>query len=219
MKHGRGGVAGARARRAWRAWAGAAIALALRDAALAVTASAAGAAHPVAGAAASAAAGASAVPPPVSLVAALDRRAAHGGIDAVNAHLLSRTGAAERMRLGRQAEACEPDALRLSVQLGRGRDAKAAWLHHEALRAAAGRCVGTVLSLLAPHEVPKVCASQSSWSVVQTARELRRRIALLDADELLRDTANGRACRAAYWHELTTTRVVVRRVAPAASRP
>jgi len=157
--------------------------------------------------------------PPVSPVAALEQRAAHGGVDAVNAHLLSHAGAAERVRLGRQAEVCEPDALRLSVQLGRGHDAKAAWLHHEALRAAAGRCVGTVLSLLTPREVPKVCASQSSWSVVQTARELRRRIAELDADELLRDTANGRTCRAAYWHELTTTRVVLRRVAPAASRP
>lgn len=166
-----------------------------------------------------AAASAAAIAPAPSPVAALEQRAARDGIDAVNHHLMSRAGAAERAHLGRQVASCEPDALRLGVRLGRGHSAQAVQLQHDALRAAAGRCVGSVLSLLSPREVPKICASRASWSVAHTARELRRRIAELDADDLLLETANGRACRAAYWHELTTTRVVVRRATPAASRP
>jgi hypothetical protein len=36
---------------------------------------------------------------------------------------------------------------------------------------------------------------------------------VIDADAQLRATRSGRACRAAYLHELQTTRVVVRRAA------
>jgi hypothetical protein len=43
----------------------------------------------------------------------------------------------------------------------------------------------------------------------QTARELRRRIAAIEADPLLVTSAQGRACRDAYWFELRNTRVVL----------
>jgi len=42
---------------------------------------------------------------------------------------------------------------------------------------------------------------------------LRRRIADIDSDELLRSSRRGQACRAAYVYELENTRVVVRRAA------
>jgi hypothetical protein len=104
----------------------------------------------------------------------------------------------------------------LAVRLGRGRNNRAAAAHGEALRAAAGRCPGFVLALVTPQEVPRLCTSMAAWGPAQTARELRRRIAEIDADERLRDSARGKACRAAYHHELHNTRVVVKRAtAPA----
>jgi hypothetical protein len=63
-----------------------------------------------------------------------------------------------------------------------------------------------------PAEVPRFCGSVSSWGAAQTARELRRRIAAIDGDELLRASRRGQTCRAAYVYELENTRVVVRRV-------
>jgi hypothetical protein len=90
--------------------------------------------------------------------------------------------------------------------------------HREAVRAAAGNCTGFVLALLTPREVPTFCASVSTWTVGQMARELRRRIRSIEADELLRSTQRGKACRAAYVYELNNTRVGLR-VGPANSTP
>jgi hypothetical protein len=72
------------------------------------------------------------------------------------------------------------------------------------------------MALLSMVEVPRLCTSMASWGPATAARELRRRIAAIDADPPLRDSARGQACRAAYHHELHHTRVVVRRVEPAA---
>ena len=82
----------------------------------------------------------------------------------------------------------------------------------DALRVAAGKCTRFVLALLRPSEVTQVCSSVENWSAGRTARELRRRIAEIEADSVLRSTVIGRACREAYVHELKTTRVVVRAV-------
>jgi hypothetical protein len=56
----------------------------------------------------------------------------------------------------------------------------------------------------------------SSWGPATAARELRRRIAEVDADVQLRASPRGQACRAAYHHELHNTRVAVKRAAPPA---
>jgi len=143
----------------------------------------------------------------------LEQRLARGGADAVNAHLVARWQQA-MVPLNRKAAACELHAVSLSVRLTRSNNARAVGAHGEALRAAAGLCPRFVLALASPAEVPGFCASMVSWGAAQTARELRRRIAGIDADEVLRAGARGRACRAAYVHELEHTRVVVKRAAP-----
>jgi len=50
---------------------------------------------------------------------------------------------------------------------------------------------------------------------MQTVRELRCRIAAIEADDLLSASAIGKSCRVAYIYELENTRVVVK----SASRP
>jgi CelD/BcsL family acetyltransferase involved in cellulose biosynthesis len=102
----------------------------------------------------------------------------------------------------------------LAVRLARTANGPAVQSHEESLRAAAGRCARFVLALVSPAEVPKVCASQAAWGAAQMARELRRRIADIDADKLLRNTAQGQACRAAYLYELKNTRVTLRVASP-----
>lgn len=150
-----------------------------------------------------------------TLVDQLERRLARSGVDAVNAHLVSHAST-EMLPLHQQTAACRLPAVSLTVRLGRGRDARAAGAHGDALRAAAGRCPGYVMALLTPDEVTRLCKSMASWGPATAARELRRRIAAIDADAHLRDSARGQACRAAYHHELHHTRVVVKRAQPAA---
>lgn len=141
----------------------------------------------------------------------LARRLRQDGAEQVNLQL----GAQAQLmaRLNQAAADCDPPAVQLAVALSRTRDAKARELHEESLRAAVGACTDLVLSLLTPAEVPRICASVSGWTVTQTARELRRRIAQLDLEERRQVTRHGKACRAAYLHELQTTRVGLR-VAP-----
>jgi hypothetical protein len=153
-----------------------------------------------------------------SLVAELEQRVARNGVESVNAYLVAR-GAAEMAALHQKTVACERPAVSLTVRLSRSRHTRAVQAHGEALRAAAGSCASYLLAMVTPAEVPRVCASVASWGVVQTARELRRRIAEIDADEGLSASPRGRACRAAYLHELNTTRVVVRRAPASAVRP
>ncbi len=151
-----------------------------------------------------------------SLVDQLERRLARSGVDAVNAHLVAHA-ATEMLPLHQQTAACRRPAVSLTVRLGRGRDTRVAGAHGDALRAAAGRCPGYVMALLTAEEVARLCTPMASWGPATAARELRRRIAAIDADALLRDSARGQACRAAYHHELHHTRVVVKR-APAAAK-
>jgi len=151
-----------------------------------------------------------------ALLPDLEQRLAHGSTDAVNAYLMKHWSSA-MAPLGRRAAACELHAVSLTMRLARSRNARAVQEHREALRAASGGCPRFVLALATAPEVPTVCGSLSSWGVTQTARELRRRIAAIDADELLRGSERGRTCRAAYVYELENTRVVVRRGAPPAA--
>jgi hypothetical protein len=154
---------------------------------------------------------------PDTLVGELEQRLARSNVDAVNAHLVAHWSSA-MLPLHRQTAACQRPAVSLTVRLSRGHHTRAAGAHGDALRAAAGRCAGFVLALLAPVEVPRLCTPMSTWGPATAARELRRRIADIDADAQLRASSRGQACRAAYHHELHNTRVVVKRAA-APARP
>ena len=144
------------------------------------------------------------------LITDLEHRLADGGPDPVNAHLQARWSSAMEP-LNRRTANCELSAVSLSIRLGRGSISKASQAHVEALRMANGRCPRFVLALAMSDEIPKYCASLDAWSPVQTARELRRRIAAIDTDDLLRTTEPGKACRAAYLYELNNTRVVLKK--------
>ena len=130
--------------------------------------------------------------------------------------LLMAIGAAQAMSpspassLASRAARCELDAVGEAVDVIRTADDTQRRPQVEALRQASGRCTRFVLAVTPVHEVPQVCAAPESLTVMQTARELRRRMAAIDADALLRASAVGQACRAAYLHELRTTRVVLR---------
>jgi len=148
-----------------------------------------------------------------SLVAELEQRLASAGVESVNDHLSTHPDAA-MVRFNRKTASCELQAVSLAIRLARGGNVRAVQAHEQSLRAATGRCARFVLALVSAAEVPRFCASQASWNAAQTARELRRRIADIDADKLLRDTEQGRACRAAYLYELKNTRVTLRVTTP-----
>ncbi len=118
--------------------------------------------------------------------------------------------AAADSSLALRAAHCELGAVGEAMDLVRSVGATSAHPQVEAIRHAAGRCTRFVLALTPAHQVPQVCAAPASLTVTQTARELRKRMAAIDADALLRSSAVGQACRAAYLHELKTTRVVLR---------
>ena len=149
------------------------------------------------------------------LLADLEQRLSHSGVEAVNRYLNAHWTSA-MVPLNHKTAACELHAVSLAVKLSRSRDARAVQAHGEALRASAGGCPRFVLAMVSPAEVSHYCASVSSWGPAQTARELRRRIGDIDADEQLRTSRRGQACRAAYVYELENTRVVVKRAAPGA---
>lgn len=148
------------------------------------------------------------------LVAELEQRLASAGVESVNDYLMSAHPDSAMPRFNRKTASCELQAVSLAIRLARGANARAVQAHEESLRAATGRCARFVLALVSAAEVPRVCASQTSWSAAQTARELRRRIADIDADKLLRGTVQGQACRAAYLYELKNTRVTLRVASP-----
>ena len=153
-----------------------------------------------------------------TLVRELEQRLSAQGVDEVNAYLGTQ-GSANLVTLHRSTTGCDLHAVSLSIQLGRGSSSKTVDAHREALRVAVGSCTAFVLALLSPNEVPKVCASAASWTVTQMARELRRRIKSLDADETLSASPRGKACRAAYLYELQNTRVGLRIGPSGTSRP
>ncbi len=149
-----------------------------------------------------------------SLVTDLEQRLANAGVESVNDHLMSAHAGSAMSRFNRKTASCELQAVSLALRLARGAHARAVQAHEESLRAATGRCARFVLALVSVADVPKVCASQAAWGAAQTARELRRRIGDIDADKLLRATAQGQACRAAYRYELKNTRVTLRVASP-----
>lgn len=138
------------------------------------------------------------------VTADLEQRLQRAGVEAVNDHLSA--NAFDLALLHRDTEGCAARAVSLTVALSRGARSTTTEAHTEALRTALGRCARLVLSLVSLAEVPKVCASVPSWTVMQTVRELRRRMRVIDVDESLRSSAKGKACSAACLHELKTTR-------------
>jgi hypothetical protein len=154
---------------------------------------------------------------PESLVPDLEQRLAATGADKVNAHLVSHWKSA-MIPFNQKTADCELRAVSLAIRLSRSRDAKAVRAHSDAIREALGNCTVYVLAFVTSQEVPKYCSSVASWTVMQTVRELRRRIAAIDSDELLRLSANGKSCRAAYLHELQNTRVVLKSAPRESSR-
>lgn len=149
-----------------------------------------------------------------SLLPEIEQRLASQGADKVNAYLAGDWVSA-MLPLNRRAASCELRAVKLAVRLSRSANARAAQAHVDSLREAIGACMVHVLTLATREEIPKYCSSVASWSVMRTVRELRRRIAAIEADDLLSASVIGKSCRAAYIHELENTRVVVR----SASRP
>jgi hypothetical protein len=153
-----------------------------------------------------------------SFVPELEQRLVNVGVEQVNMYLAEQ-GSAAMLTLNRRTIDCELDAVSLAIRLSRSADAQAARAHGEALRAAVGRCTGFVLALVALDEVPRFCASVATWGPAQTARELRRRIAAIEANATLRASERGKSCRAAYLYELHNTRVVLKsKAAPAPAR-
>jgi len=153
-----------------------------------------------------------------ALVADLEQRLAGGGVETVNAYLDAHWSS-DMVALNHKTVHCDLAAVALSIQLSRSANAKAAQAHGEALRTALGRCTGFVLALASHAEIPRYCASVAAWSISQTARELRRRIAAIDSDKVLSTSQRGQSCRAAYLYELANTRVVLRSVPPGSLRP
>jgi hypothetical protein len=148
----------------------------------------------------------------------LERRLATGGVERANAHLMSHWQTA-MLPLNQQTADCDFQAVGLAIRLARGAEPKAVLAHTNALRMAVGKCTGFVLAIVAAQDVPRLCASVPSWGVMQTVRELRGRIATIEADPALRASPNGAACRAACLDELHNTRVVLRAPAPAPRPP
>ncbi|MEO8153173.1 MAG: hypothetical protein ABI605_08900 [Rhizobacter sp.] len=153
-----------------------------------------------------------------TLVTDLEQRLSRQGVDEVNAYL-SAQGSATLSALYRSTASCDLQAVSLSIQLTRDHSSKVVDAHKESLRVALGHCTGFVLALLSPHEVPKLCSSVASWTVTQTARELRRRMRSIEADDTLRSSPRGKACHAAYLYELQNTRVGLRIGAPGMAPP
>jgi len=154
---------------------------------------------------------------PDSLVPELEQRLAASGVEKVNAYLASHWASA-MIPLNRKAADCELRAVSLAVRLSRSKDVRTARAHIESIREAVGNCTAFVLALATREEVPKYCSSVASWSVMQTVRELRRRIAAIESDESLRASASGKSCRAAYVYELQNTRVVLKSAPPSARK-
>jgi hypothetical protein len=149
-----------------------------------------------------------------TLVSSLEQHLRTGGPETVNAFLDARP--ASMAELNQRTADCEPRAVALAVKLARTGNAKAADLHRQSLRIAMGACAEYVLSQVSLKEVPGVCASVPSWTVTQTARELRRRLAEIENDPRLRASERGKACSAAYRFEFENTRVGIRAGRPRA---
>jgi hypothetical protein len=148
-----------------------------------------------------------------ALVPELEQRLSTGSVETVNSYLVANASAV-LLPFGQRVAACDLRATSLALRLSRSTNVRATQAHTEALRLAVGRCTGFVLALAFPPEVSRLCASVASWTVGQTVRELRRRMAAIEADDVLRNSENGRSCRAAYLYELQNTRVVLKSVPP-----
>ena len=147
------------------------------------------------------------------LIATLEQRLRTDGVEGVNAYLGKQSPVLAD--LSQRTADCDTQAIGLAVKLSRGKNSKVTEAHREGLRIAVGTCTDNVLSLLSLNEVPKICAAASSWTMTQTARELRRRMRAIETDEALRSTERGKACGAAYLYELQNTRVGIRVEQPA----
>lgn len=151
------------------------------------------------------------------VTAELEQRLRQRGVEAVNDHLAATPF--DLALLHHDTEGCVARAVGLTVALSRGLHSTTTDAHLDSLRTALGRCTKLVLSRVSAAEVPKVCAPVASWSVMQTVRELRRRMRIIEGDEALRESPHGRACSAACLHVLQTTRVGLWAAPRGARRP
>lgn len=147
-----------------------------------------------------------------AFISDLEQRARKDGIESVNAYLSAKPSLMSQFN--QSTADCNAEAVDLAVRLSRGKSSKANNLHKESLRIAVGACAEFVLTRLTLKEVPNICASASSWTVMQTVRELRRRIGEIEADESLRQSPRGRACSAAYLYELQNSRAGIKALPP-----
>jgi hypothetical protein len=153
------------------------------------------------------------------LVVDLEQRLARDGSRQVNAYLRSNWTSKMTPLYQRTAD-CDFEAIDLTMNLNRGAaDRRVALAFVDSLRLATGKCMSFVLERATAEEVPIYCRSIASWTAMQTNRELRRRIASIESDAILRVSEQGKACHAAYWHELRNTRVGLRATPPVPKSP
>jgi len=145
-----------------------------------------------------------------AVLSEIEQRLSQDGPDQVNADFQT-TGSTALAELHRRVADCELQAVSLAIRLSRSSVAKVTQAHVDAVRVAVGRCPRFVVAMAGRGEVSRYCASLDSWSPAQTARELRRRIASIESDAVLRSTESGKSCQAAYEYELKNTRVVLRK--------
>lgn len=143
------------------------------------------------------------------LVGELEQRLAAGGAEQVNAYLDAHWPEA-MLPFSQKTAACDLQAVSVAMQLSRASSGRVARAHGDALRTATGRCMAFVLALAPLHEMARYCSAVADWGAAQTARELRRRIALIEADAVLRGSPRGQSCLAAYRAEMRNTRVGLR---------
>jgi hypothetical protein len=121
-----------------------------------------------------------------------------------------KAAAPAKLALSARARNCELEAVGETIDVIRYSDPATTRSHVETIRHAVGHCTRFVLAVALPDEVRRFCSVPDSLTAVQMARELRRRIAAIESDKLLRSSTPGQACRSAYAHELKTRRVVLR---------
>lgn len=134
------------------------------------------------------------------LVVELNRLLARGGADAVNEQL-SANWETKSARLGKLTEKCEPDALKLSVDLLVTTNLEALAGHHYSLQAAMGRCPQKLLTITSDNQIKEICSISAYIEAnpnKDPVRELTRRLDNLRRLGLVKKLTKGDRCAQAY---------------------
>jgi len=130
----------------------------------------------------------------------LQRKLDSSDANSVNAYLSEHWETANA-RLANLTQRCNPDALRLSLQLLNTSNLEALGGHHFSLQVAMGRCPGKLLPLVPDAYIADLC---SVGAFVQTApqkdarKEIERRLQGLRRLDGLYKSAKGQSCAGAY---------------------